>query len=71
MPCLRLFIPHLSDRADEQRLRLAYLAEPGVFSVLASHESRCIEIDFEDDEVTTDRLVAIAASSGFEARVAG
>jgi hypothetical protein len=70
MPCLRLNV-HGPEGADaERRLVRALEAEPGVFGVILCHDTRGVEIDFEDDEVTIDRLVLRAQEAGFEARPA-
>jgi hypothetical protein len=35
------------------------------------HDTRGVEIDFEDDEVTIHHLIAIARGAGFEATLGG
>jgi hypothetical protein len=71
MPCLKLHITGPEDTAAEHRLVHALQTERGVFGVVMCHDTRGVEIDFEDDEVTIDRLVAIAREEGFQAKVGG
>lgn len=71
MPCLKLRLAGPPDTAAEQRLARALEAEPGVFGVVMCHDTRGVEIDFEDDEVTIQRLIAIARAEGFDASLGG
>lgn len=71
MPCLKLFVPGLQNELHERQLKAALAAEPGVYGVVASYAANCVELDFEDDEVTIDRLIEVAQAAGFEARLAG
>jgi len=71
MPCLKLWISGPPGVESEKRLAQALEAEPGVFGVVMCHDTRGVEIDFEDDEVTIQRLVEIAREHGFEARLGG
>ncbi len=70
MPTLKLSVPSLGDGPDARRLERAYAGERGVFGVVASCGGHCIEIDFEDDEVTPLRLIEIARNAGFDAKIA-
>ena len=71
MPCLKLMLEGPPEVAAEQRLRAALEAEHGVFGVVICHDRQAVEIDFEDDEVAVDRLIAVAKEQGFEARIGG
>jgi hypothetical protein len=71
MPCLKLHVTGPPETAAEQRLVQALQAERGVFGVVMCHDTRGVEIDFEDDEVTIERLVAVAREEGFQARLGG
>lgn len=68
MPCLRLNVEGPEGPDAERRLVHALEAEPGVFGVILCHDRRGVEIDFEDDEVTIDRLILRAREAGFAAR---
>lgn len=71
MPTLKLLLPDLREPEDERRLEQAYADVGGVYRAIASHGGHCVEIDFEDDEITPSRLIEIARGVGFEARLAG
>jgi hypothetical protein len=71
MPCLRLKVDGPEGDDAERGLVRALEAEPGVFGVVLCHDTRGVEIDFEDDEVTIDRLILRAKEAGFEARPTG
>lgn len=43
----------------------------GVYGVVASCTEGCVEIDFEDDEVTIREIIAAASAAGYEATLAG
>lgn len=71
MPSLKLSVPDMRGRGCEQKLEAAYAGEPGVYCVVACATTRCLEIDFEDDEVTLMRLMEIARDTGYPASLAG
>jgi hypothetical protein len=71
MPTAKLFVRDLNDAADSRRLQLALRSLPGVFGVVASCSARCVEVDFEDDQVGIDQLVEKARAEGFHATIAG
>jgi hypothetical protein len=56
MPCLRLNVPTIGAAPDGDRIRGALLREPGVYEAQANCREKLVEIDFEDDEVTLERL---------------
>ena len=66
MPSSALLTSLVQDRVASR----LWAREPGVFGVVASCGGHCIEIDFEDDEVTPTRLIEIARRAGFEAWLA-
>ena len=71
MPCLKLRLTGPPDAAAERRLVHALEAERGVFGVVMCHDTRGVEIDFEDDEVSMDRLFEVVRTQGFEAKLGG
>ncbi|HWV58150.1 MAG TPA: hypothetical protein VNZ57_11925 [Longimicrobiales bacterium] len=71
MPTINVDVLGMRDENDEERLRAALLAECGVLGVVASHNHRCAEIDYEDDELALDRVLAVIRTAGFEPRLAG
>lgn len=70
MPSVRLYLSNLHEAEDEQRLEQTYSHAAGVYGAVARRGDGCIDIDFEDDEVTTARLIEIARDAGFHARLA-
>ncbi|MGH7574572.1 MAG: hypothetical protein ACREM1_05495 [Longimicrobiales bacterium] len=70
MPSLRLYLPDLCDSDDEIRLERAYVGADGVYGAVARRGDRCIDIDFEDDEITPASLIEIAQDAGFDAHLA-
>jgi copper chaperone CopZ len=44
---------------------------PGVFAAVASPHAGCVEVDFEDDEVSVERLVEAIAHAGYRAELTG
>ena len=71
MPTLKLIVPTLGYAPDARRLEQAYAGVPGVFGVVANCRAHCVEIDFEDDEVSFTHLMQIAKEAGFEAQLGG
>jgi copper chaperone CopZ len=70
MPTLRLFVRNLTERADEPRLEQTIRSLKGVYAAVANAEGHCVEIDFEDDDVSIHQLIATIATAGFDAQVA-
>ena len=70
MPTLRLYVRNLTERADERRLEQTVRALKGVYAAVASSTGHCVEIDFEDDDVSIHQLIDALAAAGFEAQVA-
>ena len=71
MPTARLLVPRLRSADDEARLEAAVRAVTGVYGVVASWRSHCVEVDFEDDMAGLNDIVDAASSAGFDARFAG
>lgn len=57
--------------ADRSAVERALRAMPGVYGAVVSAAEGCAEVDFEDDEVSVDRLVERLRRDGFDARMAG
>jgi hypothetical protein len=70
MPTLKLGITGVVGPDDVRRLESAFAAEPGVYRAVACQRSDSVEIDFEDDEVTPDRLLEVARTAGYQAYLA-
>lgn len=70
MPTLRLYVRNLTERADERRLEQTLRNLKGVYAAVASSEGHCVEIDFEDDDVSIHELIAAIGTLGFDARLA-
>jgi hypothetical protein len=70
MPTARLRIDGLVSAADERHLETRVRGLAGVYGVVASCRDRCMEVDFEDDEVKVGDIVDEAGAAGFEARPA-
>jgi len=71
MPSMKLNVPALRDRADEAKLVRLVCGQPGVYGAVACSKAQCMEVDFEDDEVTPDQLIEMLQAAGFESRLAG
>ena len=69
MPTLRLYVRNLTNRADEGRVEQAIRSLRGVYAAIASSEGHCVEIDFEDDDVSINELIDAIATAGFDARL--
>lgn len=70
MPSLRLYLSDLRGLEDERRLERTYTHSDGVYGAVARRGDGCIDIDFEDDEITPAQLIEIARDAGFRARLA-
>jgi copper chaperone CopZ len=53
------------------RIAAALRAERAFFGAVVSHASGCVEVDFEDDEVSVDHLVRRIAEAGYLATLSG
>jgi hypothetical protein len=69
MPTLRLYVRNLTDRAGERRLEQTIRGLDGVYAAIASAVGHCVEIDFEDDDVSIHQIVAAIAAVGFDAQL--
>ena len=70
MPTVKFHVLDLQ-AGEGPRLQQAMMAVEGVYGAVASCETGCLELDFEDDVVSLDDLIAAVAREGFTARVAG
>lgn len=70
MPTQKFFVKGLRHDAESdltERLR----SIPGVLFAVASHRDACVEVEFEDDAVTTVELREAIAGMGYPAEPAG
>lgn len=70
MPTQKFFVRglrHDGEAAVVERLR----SVPGVLFAAASHQDQCVEVEFEDDAVTTAELRATISEMGYGADLAG
>jgi len=71
MATLKLCIDGMAGHDDETRIELALRDEPGVLGVVANHEAACAEIEYEDDEVSLDRILEVVQELGYPTEVGG
>ncbi len=71
MATLKLCIDGMAGHDDEARIELALRAEPGVLGVVANHEAACAEIEYEDDEVSLERILSVVEALGYPSEVGG
>ncbi len=71
MATLKLCIDGMAGHGDEARVQDALRRQPGVLCAIANFEDACAEIEYEDDEASLDRLVAVVRELGFPAEVGG
>lgn len=71
MPTAIFHLPELRSHDAEAPLEQALRDTAGVYGAVANHQDRCLEVDFEDDEIGLDGLIAAAAAAGYEARLVG
>jgi copper chaperone CopZ len=71
MPTAKLKVGGMRTADDERNLAAAVRALAGVYGVVASCRDHCMEIDFEDDEVGVDDLLAAASAAGYPATLVG
>lgn len=71
MATLKLCIDGMAGHGDEARVQEALREQPGVLCAIANWEDACAEIEYEDDEVSLDRLVELVRRLGFPAEVGG
>jgi hypothetical protein len=56
---------------DEKHLEDAVRGIAGVYGAVASRTDHCMEVDFEDDEVTVADILGATSAAGFQATLAG
>jgi hypothetical protein len=66
-----LHVPSIVDAPDGERITAALAREPGVYGAIANCGSKSVDVDFEDDEITVDRLLTIIEELGHSPLVAG
>jgi copper chaperone CopZ len=71
MPTAKFHVAELDSAAGEQRLVEQLNGIRGVYGAVANFADRCVEVDFEDDEVLLADIVASAREVGFTATLAG
>lgn len=71
MATLKLRIGGMRDAADEDRIESVLREETGVLGAVANRTTSCAEIEYEDDEVSMERLVNLVNALGFTAELAG
>jgi hypothetical protein len=69
MATVRLAVEGMPDAGTAARISRLLREQAGVFGAVASHVSGYVDIDFEDDEVSVERLIAVLRESGCEARL--
>jgi copper chaperone CopZ len=69
VPTAKLFVEDLKDSDDAARLEDALRGLGGVHGAVASCADRCVEVDFEDDEVGMADIIEVAAGLGLRARL--
>lgn len=70
MPTLKLFVRDLCEHAAERRLENAVRSLSGVHGAVANHEGHCLEIDFEDDDVSIPEILDAVRAAGFDPHLA-
>jgi hypothetical protein len=70
MATQKFHLPGL-EHGQEASVQARVRAEPGVLFAVANHQDACLEVEFEDDIVTTAHLRNVLAQLGFQARLAG
>jgi hypothetical protein len=71
VPTAKLAVRGVHTRDDEKQLESAVRGLSGVYGAVASCRDHCMEVDFEDDEVNVNDILAAATAAGFEATLAG
>jgi copper chaperone CopZ len=71
MPTAKFHVADLDSADGEHRLVQRLKSVTGVYGVVASCVDRCVEVDFEDDEVLLADIVSSAREAGFTAKLAG
>jgi copper chaperone CopZ len=71
VPTLKLCVQGMQDAGEEAPLAEALLAEDGVLGAVVSADARCAEIDFEDDRVSIEQILAIIEARGYQASLSG
>lgn len=70
MPTQKFYLPDLTHQ-QEPDVEDALGGLDGVLHVAANHSDHCAEVEFEDDCVSLDEIIARLAEAGFTATPAG
>ncbi len=71
MATLKLCITGMAGPQDERRIEEGLRDQPGVLGVIANRQAACAEVEYEDDELSLQRLLALVRDLGYEAELAG
>lgn len=71
MSTLKLCIGGMRGPEDALRIEEGLRGLPGVLGVIARRRSECAEVEYEDDELSIERLLALVRELGYEAQLGG
>jgi hypothetical protein len=71
MATLKLRVCGLHGHGDESRLESLLRAERGVLGAIVNHLENCAEIEYQDDELSLERLLRLVHEAGYQAELAG
>jgi copper chaperone CopZ len=71
MPTAKMRLDGVHNADDEAAVEDAVRRLGGVYGAVASCRDSCMEVDFEDDEVSVDEIARAARDAGFDATLAG
>ncbi len=71
MATLKLCIEGMRGPDDEGRIEAALREEHGVLGAIANHRDACAEVEYEDDEVALDEILAVVEGLGYRAALGG
>jgi copper chaperone CopZ len=71
MANIKLRVTGMSCGHCQAKVERALRATPGVYSAVVDLQSGEAEVDFEDDSVTTGKLLAAVQQAGYGAKLAG
>ena len=71
MANIKLRVTGMTGSHCQAKVEQALKSVSGVYSAVIDLSDGEAEVDFEDDRVTTDQLVAAVAKAGYGAKIAG
>jgi copper chaperone CopZ len=71
MATLKLRVTGMTCGHCQMKVEKALKGESGVYSAVVDLQTGEAEVDFDDDALTTDQLIAAVTRAGYSARVAG